>query len=232
MSDDLSREPSSPDSAAPQPAAPGRSAPEQSAPDLSAALRALAGSGAAPAPMAGAQVRRHAVARRRRRRAALAGGAAVAVAALALGLTSALGDGSDARPAPPAAPATRSAAAPAATVDLGSRTLALGGRSVPVSSGKESHPTRTGRMTVVAKYRMKRLTSESVGLGQEYDVSLPWVVELRGPDGRSNFILAMTYAEDAPGVRDATRGSIGLRSADARWVYERLEPGAVVTVRR
>ncbi|MEV0504206.1 L,D-transpeptidase, partial [Streptomyces spectabilis] len=86
-------------------------------------------------------------------------------------------------------------------------------------------------MTVVAKHRVKRLTSESVGLGDEYDVKLPWVVELRGPDGRANFILAMTYAEGAPGVRDSTRGAIGLRSADARWVYEQLSPGAVVTVR-
>ncbi|MFI8927899.1 L,D-transpeptidase [Streptomyces sp. NPDC053474] len=232
MSDDLSREPSSVDATVPGPSAPELSAAEPSAPELSAALRALAGSGAAPAPMAGAQVRRRATARRRRRHTALAGGAAVAAAALAFGLTHAVRDGSDARPAPPAAPATRSAAAPAATVDLGSRTLALGGRSVPVSSGAESHPTPTGRMTVVAKYRVKRLTSESVGLGQEYDVSLPWVVELRGPDGRTNFILALTYAEDAPGERDATQGSIGLRSADARWVYEHLEPGAVVTVRR
>ncbi|QDQ11831.1 L,D-transpeptidase [Streptomyces spectabilis] len=235
MSDDLSREPSAHETPTPGMSDPGMSDPrmsdpEVSVPELSASLRSLAGSGAAPAPMAGAQVRRRAVTRRRRRHAALAGGAAVAVAALAFGLTSALDGGSDARPAPPAAPSTRSAA-PAATVDLGTRTLTLDGRRVPVSSGSTSHPTRTGRMTVVAKHRVKRLTSESVGLGDEYDVKLPWVVELRGPDGRANFILAMTYAEGAPGVRDSTRGAIGLRSADARWVYGRLSPGAVVAVR-
>ncbi|WP_051855191.1 L,D-transpeptidase [Streptomyces sp. NRRL B-1347] len=231
MSDDLSREPSAPEPAVPELSVPEPSAPELAAPGLSASLRSLAASGAAPAPVAGAQVRRRAVARRRRRHTALAGGAAVAVAALAFGLTGALGGGSDARPAPPAAPSTRSAA-PAATVDLGARTLTLDGRRVPVSSGNASHPTATGRMTVVAKHRVKRLTSESVGLGDEYDVRLPWVVELRGPDGRANFLVAMTYAEGAPGTRDATRGSIGLRSADARWVYGRLSPGAVVTVRR
>ncbi|MGA4841618.1 L,D-transpeptidase [Streptomyces sp. G45] len=159
----------------------------------------------------------------------LAGGAVAAAAGIAFGLTTVLGDGSGEAPAPPAAPSTRSAA-PAAVVDLSARTLSLGGREVPVSSGKAGHPTRTGRMTVVAKYRTKRLDSASVGLGEQYDVTLPWVVELRADDGSVNYLVAMTYAEGAPGVRDATRGWIGLRRADAAWVYGRLRPGAVVSV--
>ncbi|MEU2558967.1 L,D-transpeptidase [Streptomyces longispororuber] len=201
--------------------------------ELSAALRDLAGSGEAPAPTAGAQVRRRAAARRRRRHAAVWGGAAVAAGALVLGLTAGLGggsgDGSGGRPVPPAAPSTRSAA-PDATVDLAGRTLVVGDRRLPVSSGSARHPTEPGRMTVVAKHRTKRFTSESVGLGKEYDVTLPWVLELRGPDGATNYVVALTYAEQAPGRQDTTRGWIGLRPADAQWLYGHLDPGSVLSV--
>ncbi|MFP3989416.1 L,D-transpeptidase [Streptomyces sp. E11-3] len=197
--------------------------------ELSSALRELAASGRGPAPTTGAEVRRRAVSRRRRRHTAVAGGTAVVAAALAFGLTTALG-GSDSerRPAPPAA---STPAAPAVTVDLGQRTLTLRGRDLPVSSGSADNPTKPGRMTVVAKYRTKRLTSESVGFGGgEYDLSLSWVIELRGPDDRTTYIFAMTYDEQAPGKKDVTHGSIGLRGSDAKWLHGQLSPGSVVTV--
>ncbi|WP_190140402.1 L,D-transpeptidase, partial [Streptomyces longispororuber] len=156
---------------------------------------------------------------------------AVAAGALVFGLTAGFGGGSGdgGRPVPPAAPSTRSAA-PDATVDLAARTLTVGDRRLPVSSGSARHPTEPGRMTVVAKHRTKRFASESVGLGKEYDVTLPWVLELRGPDGATTYVVAMTYAERAPGRQDTTRGWIGLRSADARWLYGRLARGSVLSV--
>ncbi|MFE0102648.1 L,D-transpeptidase [Streptomyces sp. NPDC059009] len=197
--------------------------------DLSAALRELADSGRAPAPTTGAEVRRRAVFRRRRRHAAVAGGTAVVAAALAFGLTTALGGAhSERRPTPPAA--SSAPASPAATVDLGRRTLTLGGRALPVSSGRADQPTKPGRMTVVAKHRTKRFTGETVGLGGEYDVTLPWVLELRGPGGATTYIVALTYAEQAPGRQDVTHGVIGLRRSDAKWLYGRLSSGSVVTV--
>ncbi|MFD9908670.1 L,D-transpeptidase [Streptomyces sp. NPDC059063] len=202
---------------------------EPSSRELSAALRGLAESGRVAAPSSGADVRRRAVGRRRRRRVGALGGAVVACGALVFGLTVGLGDGSDGRPSRPAAPAVSSPGA-VGTVDLAQRVLALRGREVPVSSGRVGHPTVSGRMTVVAKYRTKRFSSESVGLGSEYDVTLPWVVELRAGDGRVNYLVALTYAEKSVGEADTTRGWIGMRSRDAKWVYGELELGAVVEV--
>ncbi|MER5304368.1 L,D-transpeptidase [Streptomyces lasiicapitis] len=205
--------------------------PRPAEPDaLSAALRGLADSGRAPAPGPGAQVRRRAVTRGRRRRATIAGGAAIATAALVFGLVTGLGDDSDPRPAQPAAPTESASTAPAVTVDLTRRTLTVRGRTLPLSSGTAAHPTKPGRMTVVAKHRTKRLTGGTAGLGDEYDVSLPWVVELRDTTGRTNYAVALTYNEQAPGKADVTRGVLGLRTSDAKWLYTQVSSGSVVTI--
>ncbi|KUF17131.1 L,D-transpeptidase [Streptomyces silvensis] len=214
---------------APTPApAPAPTAPEH----LSTALRDLAESGRAPAPGTGAQVRRRAQARRRRRRTVVAGGAAVAAGALVFGLAAGLGGDDGSGPTPVAAPSSpaATAAAPAVAVDLAERTLTVRGRTLPVSSGTARHPTKPGRMTVVAKHRTKRLSGASVGFGGEYDLTLPWVVELRDSGGRTNYLVAMTYDDSAPGTRNTTRGWLGLRPDDAKWLYGQIGPGSVVTI--
>ncbi|MDX3521119.1 L,D-transpeptidase [Streptomyces scabiei] len=48
---------------------------------------------------------------------------------------------------------------------------------------------------------------------------------------RAPWIAAIAYNEKAPGTLDVTDGWIGLRTADARWLFERLPTGAVVDIR-
>ncbi|MEV7191802.1 L,D-transpeptidase [Streptomyces sp. NPDC093510] len=201
--------------------------------DLNSALRDLAADHQTPAPVAGAEIRRRAAQRRRRRRTAYAG-AALATAAVAVTVTAGLltGSGSDdERPHRPAPVATDGPRRPAATVDLSQHRMTVGTRELPVSAGTARHPTPTGRMTVVATHRVKRMAAGDVGLGGEYDLKLPWVVELRTPDGDTTYAGAMTYDEKAPGSRNITRGWLGLRTDDARWLHGRLAPGDVITVR-
>ncbi|GAQ61578.1 L,D-transpeptidase [Streptomyces scabiei] len=50
-------------------------------------------------------------------------------------------------------------------------------------------------------------------------------------NARSPWIAAIPYNEKAPGTLDVTDGWIGLRTADARWLFERLPKGAVVDIR-
>ncbi|MFH8986553.1 L,D-transpeptidase [Streptomyces sp. NPDC017940] len=223
---------SAPERPAPTPGYP-TPAPEHPAPDphLSTALHRLAESSRAPAPGTGAQVRRRAQARKRRR-AVVAGGVAAGVGALVFGLVTGLGGADGSGPAPPAAPPSRtaSATAPAVGVDLAARTLTVRGRTLPVSSGTASHPTKPGRTTVVAKHRTKRLSGATAGLGDAYDLTLPWVVELRDSGGRTNYLVALTYDDAAPGARDITHGMLGLRPADAKWLYGQVAPGSVVTI--
>ncbi|MFI7317255.1 L,D-transpeptidase [Streptomyces venezuelae] len=200
--------------------------------DLTSALHDLAADHATPPPVPGAEIRRRAVVRGRRRR-AVAAGVTLATAAVAVTVVAGLLTGSDDAPRPhrkPAPVATDSARAPAATVDLARHRMTLDGRELPVSAGTAAHPTPTGRMTVVATYPEKRMTAANVGL-DKYDLTLPWVVELRTPDGGTNYVVALTYNEKAPGDMDVTKGWIGLRTEDARTFHDRVEPGDVITVR-
>ncbi|MEU3933948.1 L,D-transpeptidase [Streptomyces sp. NPDC029044] len=207
--------------------------------DLSDLLHEVADRHRAAPSVPAREIRRLAERRGRRRRAMYAGGAAAVALALAGGLAVAFTGHDDARPAPPAAVSASAPPRPSppqqhatATVDLTRHELALSGRRLPVSGGTAQHPTPTGRMTVVAKYPERRLPGATVGLGEEYDVAMRWVVELRAADGTTNYLVALTFNEQAPGERDVTHGWIGLRSADAKWCYELLKPGDVVRINR
>ncbi|MFJ5732562.1 L,D-transpeptidase [Streptomyces paradoxus] len=207
--------------------------------DLSDLLHEVADRHRAAPSVPAQEIRRLAERRGRRRRAAYAGGAAAVALALAGGLAVAFTGHDGARPAPPAAASASAPPRPSppqrqatATVDLTQHELTLSGRRLPVSGGTARHPTPTGRMTVVAKYPERRLPGATVGLGEEYDVAMRWVVELRAADGTTNYLVALAYDEQAPGERDITHGWIGLRSADAEWCYELLRPGDVVRISR
>ncbi|WP_052744155.1 L,D-transpeptidase [Streptomyces odonnellii] len=214
----------------------GAGADARSRAQLSGALRELAQSHESPPRLPGAEIRRRAAVRRGRRRGAALAGGAVAAGAVVVALTVGFGAGQDGpaeRAATPAA--SRGAPAPlAGTADLSRRLLTVAGRELPISSGALKAPTPTGRMTVTAKYLNKRMPTEGMGagavVGREYEVRLPWVIELRTPDNRTNYIVAMTYNESAPGRQDTTHGWIGLRSSDAEWLYERLRPGDILAV--
>ncbi|MCX4235625.1 L,D-transpeptidase [Streptomyces ortus] len=207
--------------------------------ELSVALRELAQDHETPLVVTGAEIRRRAVRRRRRRKASLAAvGTAGAGALAALLLALVLTDGEDARSVPPAAsygvktPPTNAQPSPvvvAATVDLDRRTLIAGGRTVPISAGTGDAPTPTGLMTITAKYPATMVPGAVAGW-HEYEVKAAWVMRLRGPDDRTNYLLALGWDEKAPGTYDATGGAIGLRTVDAMWLYKTLKPGAVVEV--
>ncbi|MFS8200321.1 L,D-transpeptidase [Streptomyces sp. CWNU-52B] len=211
---------------------PGRS-------ELASGLRELAQAHESPVTVPGTEIRRRAVRRRRRRRtASLATVSTAGAGALALVLTLAFTGGEGSRPTPPAAgygartPSVSAVPSPkpvAATVDLGRRELVAEGRRVPISSGTIKSPTPTGLMTVIAKYKAATVPGESAGWS-EYDVKATWVMRLRGPDHRTNYLLALNWDEKAPGNYDITGGAIGLRRVDAMWLYEALRPGAVVRV--
>ncbi|MEU6029249.1 L,D-transpeptidase [Streptomyces tauricus] len=206
--------------------------------ELSVALRELAQDHETPVAVPGAEIRRRAVRRRRRRKASLAAVGTAGAGALALILAVALTDGESARSVPPAAsygvktpPATArpSPVVVAATVDLDRRELTAEGRTLPISAGAGKTPTPTGLMTVTAKYK-EAMVSGPVAGWSAYEVKATWVVRLRGPDDRTNYLLALTWDEKAPGSYDITGGAIGMRNVDAMWLYKVLRPGAVVEV--
>ncbi|MFJ5968706.1 L,D-transpeptidase [Streptomyces sp. NPDC093060] len=209
-------------------------------PELSGALRTLADGHQSPPPVAGAEIRRLAVRRGRRRRTTVVVGGVAAAAALAVTVTVGLGHDSDSgrRTTPAASPLLRTSPAPSPTpvpadavVDLTGMTMTLDGRMMPISSGVAERPTPTGRFTVVAKSLKRQMEIGSGGGGGTSMPSVPWVIELRSADPkRTTAVIALTYDLKAPGNYASTGGWIGLPEADAKWVYARLDKGAVVLV--
>ncbi|MFF7125933.1 MULTISPECIES: L,D-transpeptidase [unclassified Streptomyces] len=213
-------------------------------PGLSGALRTLAEENQSPPPVAGAEVRRLAVRRGRRRRTTVVACGVAAAAALAVTVTVGLGPGHDSgsghdsgrRTAPAASPRLRTSPAPTATpavaadavVDLTGMTMTVDGRIMPISSGVPELPTPTGRFTVFAK-SLKRPMETGGGSGTSVP-SVPWVIELRSVDRKTTTAIALTYDLKAPGTYASTGGWIGLPEDDAKWVYTRLDKGAVVLV--
>lgn len=201
--------------------------------DLTARLRELAEAGQLPSPGSGAEVRRLASARRRRRRTAITVAGAFAAAAVALALLlDPNGPDTDDRSAPVTAPTgtATAEAAPAATVDLGRRVLLVGRRELPVAADGLRTPAPTGRMTVAAREDVRELPAEAVGLKDAYRLKVPWVVELRAGDGTSTYLGGLAYDTTRPGGSDPANGWIGLKPADAKWLYGQLRVGDVVAV--
>lgn len=253
--------------------------------ELTVRLRELAETAETPPPGSGAEVRATAGRRRRRRRttAAVAGGCAAAGLAAVLTLNVA-SHGTEQRPSTAMSSVPSATAAPEVTVDLSRRVLTFEGRDLPISAGTAKTPTPTGLMTVSAKYSVKTISAATVKYPDEYDVKLPWVLELspttdgtrrtaepvdgtEEPDGTDGtdgdgtdgpgtsentseqaseqanegatpspvgsdiWIAALSHNEKAPGTLDTTSGWIGLRTADARWLYDRLTTGALVEIR-
>ncbi|MEU5704806.1 L,D-transpeptidase [Streptomyces aurantiacus] len=208
---------------------------------LAVALRELTQDHETPPTVSGSEIRRRAVRRRRRRKAALATAGTAGVGALALVLAVAFTGGEhgersrSTRPAAgygeptPSVTAGPVPATVAATVDLGRRQLVAEGRTVPISSGTEKSPTATGLMTVTAKYRSAAVPADVAGWST-YDMKASWVMRLRGPGDRTNYLLSLDWDQKAPGSYDITGGAIGLQREDAMWLYEMLRPGAVVEV--
>lgn len=81
-------------------------------------------------------------------------------------------------------------------------------------------------MTVVTKEEAKAVPMFS----GKYVEKVAWAIGLRAADGTTNVIGALTSDEKAPGNYDVTSGWIGLRRADAQWLYGELAPGAAIEI--
>ncbi|MBL1083127.1 L,D-transpeptidase [Streptomyces actinomycinicus] len=214
----------------------GPAVPGQSADRLTDALREVAVQGRRSAPGPGSVVRRRAVLRRRVRRGGLVS-AGLAVAATAVLAGTALLDPAD-RPAPPPA-ATASTTAPAPlpsdedtavrdiSVDLNTLELHAGGRTFPVSAPGMNHPFRGDSVArVTGRHRHARFSASPTGVVEQHD----WVLSFAGSRDDPHFVYGADGMTDVPGRRPSTLGLIGLRTADARWLYAHTTVGTKITI--
>ncbi|MFJ9697281.1 Ig-like domain-containing protein [Kitasatospora sp. NPDC101183] len=131
------------------------------------------------------------------------------------------------------------------TVDLEAHTLTVragaGGKVVrvlKVSAGSAEHSTYRGVMVVSEKYQVTRMNSQTVGMGDEYDIKdVPHAMRLTAS---GTFVHGNYWAN--PGVfgsANTSHGCIGLadakggtgRDTPAGWLFEHTVPGDVVEVK-
>ncbi|MEU8921396.1 Ig-like domain-containing protein [Kitasatospora sp. NPDC048545] len=131
------------------------------------------------------------------------------------------------------------------TVDLDAHTLTVragqGGRVVrvlKVSGGSPEHSTYRGVMVVSEKYQVTRMNSQTVGMGDEYDIKdVPHAMRLTTS---GTFLHGNYWANPAAfGTANTSHGCIGLvdakggtsKDTPAGWLFEHTVPGDVVEVR-
>ncbi|WP_327680821.1 L,D-transpeptidase [Kitasatospora sp. NBC_00458] len=131
------------------------------------------------------------------------------------------------------------------TVDLDAHTLTVragqGGRVVralKVSGGDAKHTTYRGVLVVSEKYRVTRMNSQTVGMGDEYDIKdVPHAMRLTNS---GTFVHGNYWANPAVfGTANTSHGCIGLadvkggasKESPAGWLFEHTIPGDVMEVK-
>ncbi|MEU6235022.1 Ig-like domain-containing protein [Kitasatospora sp. NPDC047058] len=131
------------------------------------------------------------------------------------------------------------------TVDLDAHTLTVrAGRGGPVvkelkvSGGDPKHTTYRGVLVVSEKYKVTRMNSQTVGMGDEYDIKdVPHAMRLTGS---GTFIHGNYWADpEVFGTANTSHGCIGLadvkggtsKDSPAGWLFEHTIPGDVLEVK-
>ncbi len=95
-----------------------------------------------------------------------------------------------------------------------------------VSLGKPGFLTRSGVKVITGeKYRWTRMTSDQLGLTDEYyDLQVPYAVRIT-PSGE--FVHGAPWAASRIGVWNGSHGCTNLNVGDAQWFFNHVRPGDV-----
>ncbi|MEV0691862.1 hypothetical protein [Streptomyces sp. NPDC050388] len=218
--------------------------------ELTTALRELAADHEAPPPVPAAEVRIRARRRARRRRTAVAfGTVTTAVCVLTtIGLTVHAEEPGPNRHVPaasagaqesgtpttsgtsaPAGAPTRSASATDGFLDLGRRTLTIGGHVMRVDSHAVAALPAGHRLTVRAKHEAMTLPGDPRAENRR-GAEVPYVVELSTGNRMPVYAGALAGGAKHLGALGAKTGWLGLSVKDARWFYARVRQGELIEI--
>lgn len=101
-------------------------------------------------------------------------------------------------------------------------------RTMPTSLGMPGWETRSGVKVLMEKYEVKRMTSESIGADEDYELDVPYAIRLTNS---GEFIHAAPWAQARLGRYNGSHGCTNLSMADAKWLYDNhLYGDPVITV--
>ncbi|MGY3204057.1 hypothetical protein [Streptomyces sp. TE5632] len=218
--------------------------------ELATALRELAADHEAPPPVTAVEVRTRARRRSRRRRTTVACGmvATAACVLTTIGLTvhteepghnrhlpaassgaRASGTPTTAGTSAPDGAPTRSASATDGFLDLGRRTLTIGGHVMRVDSHAVAALPPGHRLTVRAKHKAMTLPGDPRAENRR-GTEVPYVVELRTGNRMSVYAGALAGGTKPLGALGVRTGWLGLSVKDARWFYARVRQGELIEI--
>jgi lipoprotein-anchoring transpeptidase ErfK/SrfK len=103
-------------------------------------------------------------------------------------------------------------------------------RTIPVSTGDDSHRSREGTKVIMEKFDSVDMDAASTGVDSEdpgyYNISdVRWAMRVTNS---GEFLHAAPWSVASQGRANVSHGCTGMSTADAAWLYERSRRGDVV----
>ncbi|MGD9481970.1 Ig-like domain-containing protein [Streptomyces sp. TRM70308] len=100
----------------------------------------------------------------------------------------------------------------------------------PITTGKAGFRTRNGTKVVLGQESFVRMRSTSIGIGpgsaEYYDLPVHWATRLTWS---GEYVHAAPWSVGSQGYANVSHGCTGMSTSDARWFFENVRAGDLVT---
>ncbi|GAA4957587.1 Ig-like domain-containing protein [Streptomyces heliomycini] len=104
-------------------------------------------------------------------------------------------------------------------------------KQIPVTTGKPGFETRNGVKVVLAKERLVRMRSTTVGIAEgsteSYDMDVEFATRVTWS---GEYVHAAPWSVGSQGYDNVSHGCVGMSTEDAQWFFDTVREGDVVTV--
>lgn len=95
-------------------------------------------------------------------------------------------------------------------------------RTIPISAGKSGWQTRSGTKLIMEKLPVTRMTNEMIGADESYDLQVKYAMRVTWS---GEFLHAAPWNAANLGRVNASHGCVGMSTADAAWLFNRVQIG-------
>lgn len=95
-------------------------------------------------------------------------------------------------------------------------------RTIPISAGKSGWTTRSGTKVIMEKLPVTRMTNEMIGADESYDLRVKYAMRVTWS---GEFLHAAPWNSANFGRVNASHGCVGMSTANASWLFSRVEIG-------
>ncbi len=95
-------------------------------------------------------------------------------------------------------------------------------RTIPISGGKSGWTTRSGTKLIMEKLPVTRMTNEMIGADEAYDLKVRYAMRITWS---GEFLHAAPWNSANLGRVNASHGCVGMSTANAAWLFNRVQIG-------